>query len=406
MSQRNTSLPWTTPIQRWPEVLRVTCLAPVLVASTAAAAAVEFGDRIEIHGYGGWAYGNTDGNLYLVGSDDGEYGNAEFTLNVSANPVEKLTLVAQVQLESHRDESDTHLDYAFAEWAFSDALRVRAGRAKHPFGIYAEIFDVGTLRPFYTLPQGIYGPQGITAQSYNGVGLTGSHYGASGWGVQYDVYGGQFEGEIAIPGPLALNPATLLEPAIPAPFRLEDVVGARLNLVAPIAGLTFGFSAYDGKESVVNLESPLDLPTKESYTSYGSHLEYLDDAWSVRAEVSRYETPRRESEGWYAEVGYRLTPNWQVAVRHDSTQAEIPGFLPFFPPEIAVLTDELLSHDDTGMALNYWFNPNLVLRLNYHRVEGNRFAFPDDPSRALAALQSGRLPEKTDLILFGGQFSF
>jgi hypothetical protein len=50
-------------------------------------------------------------------------------------------------------------DYGFAEWRFSDALRLHAGRMKHPFGIYSEIFDVGTLRPFYTLSQSVYGAQ-------------------------------------------------------------------------------------------------------------------------------------------------------------------------------------------------------------------------------------------------------
>ena len=70
---------------------------------------------------------------------------------------------------------DVELDYAFAEWFVSDALKIRMGRVKHPFGLYGEIFDVGTLRPFYLLPQSIYGPNGFTAKAYNGVGLTGNY---------------------------------------------------------------------------------------------------------------------------------------------------------------------------------------------------------------------------------------
>ena len=27
---------------------------------------------------------------------------------------------------------------------------MRVGRSKHPFGIYTEVFDIGTLRPFFT----------------------------------------------------------------------------------------------------------------------------------------------------------------------------------------------------------------------------------------------------------------
>ena len=39
-----------------------------------------------------------------------------------------------------------------------------------PFGNYTEIYDVGTLRPFYHLPQATYGPTGQIAESYDGIG--------------------------------------------------------------------------------------------------------------------------------------------------------------------------------------------------------------------------------------------
>src|SRR5688572_31997297 len=54
---------------------------------------------IDIHGFGGWAYGKTDGHKYSLGTEEGEYDNAEFALNVSAKPIEKLSIVAQVRLE-------------------------------------------------------------------------------------------------------------------------------------------------------------------------------------------------------------------------------------------------------------------------------------------------------------------
>ena len=56
-----------------------------------------------------------------------------------------------------------------------------------------------------------------------------------------------------------------------------------------------------------------------------------------------------------------------------------------------------------AVALSYWFTANLVLRLELHQVEGNRFAQPDDLDAAIAA---GTLDRDTRLIQFGGQFSF
>jgi hypothetical protein len=113
-------------------------------------------------------------------------------LALSARPVEKLRVSTLFELEQQEgaQKLEPALEYAFAEWKFSEALRVRAGRVKLPFGIYTEILDVGTLRPFFTLPQGVYGPTGTVVPGYNGIGLTGrwSHGGT--WALQYDVYGG------------------------------------------------------------------------------------------------------------------------------------------------------------------------------------------------------------------------
>src|SRR5687767_376284 len=101
----------------------------VLAALTTAPLFAQTGtSSIDIHGFGGWAYGRTDGHKYGLAREEGEYDNAEFALNVSAKPIEKLSIVAQMRLESGGEHNQAELDYAFAEWAFSDAARVRAGR--------------------------------------------------------------------------------------------------------------------------------------------------------------------------------------------------------------------------------------------------------------------------------------
>src|SRR5687768_8422625 len=94
-------------------------------ASTAFAQTTD--SKIDIHGFGGWAYGKTNGHKYGVAAEDGEYDNAELALNVAAKPIEKLSVVAQMRLESGSEDQQVELDYAFAEWAFSDAARVRVG---------------------------------------------------------------------------------------------------------------------------------------------------------------------------------------------------------------------------------------------------------------------------------------
>ena len=63
-------------------------------------------------------------------------------------------------------------------------------------------------------------------------------------------------------------------------------------------------------------------------------------------------------------------------------------------------------HEDLGLALNYWLNPGFVLKLNFHRVEGNRLAFPTQPERILELLGGTPLDDRTDLIQFGIQLGF
>lgn len=68
-------------------------------------------------------------------------------------------------------------------------------------------------------------------------------------------------------------------------------------------------------------------------------------------------------------------------------------------PEVASLNE----HKDVAFALNYWFSPNLVIKTEYHRVEGNRFASPnwDNFWQIFFGIE-----DQTSLFQIGAQFSF
>jgi len=406
MEPRSTPVGWPPPAPakvRALPVLALLMLCPLCLSpgTPLPAAATDLGSSVDLHGFGGWAFGETDGNRYTVGTENGEYDNAAFALNLNANPYENLNLVFQMDLELENSEVDVELDYAFAEWFFSDAARFRIGRVKHPYGLYAEVFDVGTVRPFFFLPQSIYGPQGFTAKAYNGLGVTGTRYGAGDWGVQYDVYGGQIQGELAFPGPLSANPAEALEGEVENNFEINDLLGLRINLLTPVEGLLFGVSAYSGDErfpdgSEANVEFDRDV--------YGGHVEYIGSRLWVRTEFAHFEEGDRfEEDGAYLELAYKLTEHWQLAARYDEWDAEIPGIDTANFPDFF---QQILEHQETALGLNYWFNPSFVVKLSYHLIEGNRFAFPDDPQVIQQSIFTNDLEDETDLLVFGAQFSF
>jgi len=383
--------------------LVVTAMLALLALAPRPGVAAGLLDNLEIHGFGGWAYGNTDGLTYAVGSSDGKYDNAELALNVSARPSDRLSLVAQVYFESDDSDSnqskDAELDYAFAEWFVSDALKIRIGRVKHPFGLYGEIFDVGTLRPFYLLPQGMYGPNGYTAKAYNGVGLTGNHEIGAGWGLQYDVYGGEIEGDFNVPGLLSVTDDVALEPEVALGFTVKDTIGGRVVLSTPIDGLSFGASAYRGDERVGE-----DQAARTTRKTWVAHAEYLNDPWTVRAERGELSnTGQFKSKTGYFELAYKVTEHWELAGRYDDWSATLPG------TDLSILPGifpQLLEHQEVAFGVNYWFNPSFVVRLDLHQVDGNRFAFVDSPEAVLDALTTDTLDDQTQLIVLGAQFSF
>lgn len=369
--------------------------AALLVLSISAPAIAQSSNPIEIHGFGGWAYGKTNGLAMSIGTKEGAYDNAQFALNVSAKPYDKLSLVAQTRLSS---SGGADLDYAFAEWSFSDALKFRAGRVKHPFGIYGEVFDLGTVRPFYLLPQSLYGPNGFTARAYNGAGVTGNVELQHHWGVQYDLYAGQIEGDFETPGLISGVPALFSEPNIKFGFHVDNTVGGRLSVATPIDGLSVGASGYRGKAY-----TGLSNIATATRTVTAAHIDYSGSRLTIRAEGGRLVNGTDFSvNSKYAEVAYKLTSHWQISGRTEKLIVDPNLNLSRLPS----IYGQLLRNSENAIGVGYWFRPDFVVRASYHAVDGNRFAFPETSGEVLNALQTDHLAKKTNMLVLGAQFSF
>lgn len=271
-------------------------------------------------------------------------------------------------------------DYAFAQWKFADPLILRIGKIKQPYGIYTEIYDIGTLRPFFNLPQGSYGLPGFGTKAYNGIGFTGTFFRGSRWNLQYDVYGGEIyllETEIPFEG--EFNPV------------LEKCFGGKLTLYTPIEGLNFSLSSFTGASGLK------ELPIyKGRYLFYASSVEYITDDWIIRSEYTHYgkENGDISHNSAYLEVAYEFIEDWQIAACYDWSDVEVTDFAEVLQP--------FTEHKAWSLGINYWFSSELVLKLSYHSVKGNRFAQPED---LLNAIMTGAW-EDTQLVLFGAQFSF
>ena len=375
-------------------------------AETTAAQSFDF-DDVRVNGYGTWGYGRTDENHYLTGTEAGDFSHTVLSLGVNAKPHEQLAIILQVKFANGDEGEEVHADYAFAEWAFTDGFKMRVGQVKLPFGLYTEVFNVGTLRPFLELPQGIYGGTGIVSEAFRGGSVTGSWYGSD-WGFEYDGYGGQlaldvFDAHFSVFGAehgdeeVEAEHDAALEEEHGAEVEeghgaaegahgdeiLNNLVGGRFNLVRPMSGLKFGVSAYSGKAELAEAQ----------HVAWAASGEYLTGPWSLRSEYGRHvEGDEVHVSSAYFEGAYKITKAVQAAFRYDWSDTELPEIDSSSAPS-------LLTHRDYGIGLNYWFQPEFVVKFAYHIVDGNRFAIPDD-------IEEHALVEKTNLFTFGASFSF
>jgi len=379
-------------------MLRTAMAACALTLFACCPLVAQDGRSVDIHGFGGWSFGDTDVNRFLGAEPNGEYSKTTFAAKLTGTTSAAVQVNAQLFFRNGFDGSQVSLDYAFADWQLHNAVHLRVGKVKHPFGIYNEVAGLGTVRPFLNLPQSVYGPIALISKSYRGLGVRGSVAVRGGWSVEYDVYGGgiEYEQEESALDLLALP---LVDSTLGGSlFESEAVIGARLVVQTPFDGLRLGGSAYSGR-----LDLPL-APTSTRFRTVGVSAEYVVDRTWVRAEYvhqrDRLAALQDCESAYYVEVAQFLGDHWQVAGEWGGIDIDVQ-----LPPEFVGL-DDLLRHRDRALGLNYWVSPQFGFKASVHWVEGNLMAELSPPDLEQLAFTRSSPHPKTRLMQFGAQFSF
>ncbi|MFN8095716.1 MAG: hypothetical protein U0599_26450 [Vicinamibacteria bacterium] len=377
--------------------------ALLFVLAATAAHAQSAGERYSLRGFGGWALGRTDNeNVYgYVASGDTEYANYNFALNLAAKPTDKLSIRSQAFWGEDLRGRRVDLDYVFVEWAQSPKLKFRAGKVLSPFGLYTETYDVGTLRPFYLLPQFYAGTQGLLPKSYLGGGLTGSFELGENWELDYDAFGGEVHfNRVKSTVILGQDPSTGLP--VSQTFDLDligrGMFGGRLGISSPAKGLQLGVSALHADiYQSVNGGPRETYPVTEEATLANAYARYDRGPFRVQAEYFYAFADSVALWSGYVEASYRIGRHWQLAGTYDRGQLN-----PDAGSLYATLPDQLKRHESVGLALNFWASPDVAFKLNGYSVHGNQAARSDD----ILDTVLGRLDDSTYVLVLGTQFSF
>jgi hypothetical protein len=275
------------------------------------------------------------------------------------------------------------------------------GKTPIPFGIYSEVYDVGTVRPFYLLPQFYEGSLGLIPKAYLGAGLTGVHPVSDAWEIQYDAFGGEIRFEPFTTAFVSgIDPGTGLPQFSSTEAQLvgRPMVGGRLLLASPTKGFDLGGTVFYADELLQRVAGGELVPysVTESATFVNLRAQYQKRAFAARAEWFGALARDADVKSFYVEASYKLGAHWQLAAQYEKTDLTLLAGDESVP-------GPLRRHESVGLALNFWVSPNLALKLNGYSIDGNLLAQPTAPGLAVVL---GTLDDSTTAVVIGAQFSF
>lgn len=361
---------------RWNSLL----LASLLTATTAEAEGLA-DTHYRIQGFAAETLiSSTNNNFFGESRDSISPDFTEIGLQGFWLPLDALQLSGQIlyRRAGESDQEGLRLDYAQADWRFyqndSTQLGIKLGKVKVPYGLYNETRDVPFTRPSILLPQAIYldnsrslliAAPGAIFHGSN-VSPSGTFDFTLGWAqpdfssesVEYVFLGtsrsGKLEGKPSFSTSLrwdAPTDTTLMLTYIDAKADYEP--GAPDNLAAGSIRFRNLLLSFQQRFDTLTLTGEYGKPRTER-SGFGTALPDTS----------------RDSAAYYLQGEWRFHPEWELVLRneinyrdtHDKSGQKIHA--------ATGLPAHILYTDDWVVGLRWDATPNLMLRAEYHHVNG------------------------------------
>ncbi len=295
--------------------------------------AVNFGDSLQLHGYGDLAqtHSNVDAG--------GERRGARLTsYNLSLVGTWELSDRTSVwaQVFQSTEPGRPRIDWAYVDHRSANGLRWRAGQVRLPFGLHNEFRDVQALRPGATLPMVYDEELGIVDESFYGASLESEHRFAAS-ALSYEIYA--------------------VGALLPGGDRTSygRGVGGRAVLETPLPGLSFRLSGYSAR-----LDPERD-GARLAKRATALSLRWEQGPWDVQAETSRAWRYDHAIRAHYLQGSWQPVDAWELMARVERAVTDT-----------AQSGDDAFTESRRVLGLAWRFNHNLGVRLEHrwHRGYG------------------------------------
>jgi len=351
-------------------------LALSLSASSSMAQSFKIGDKeVQVHGSLQQGFGLTnDNNVLTMNTTRGSVEMTDAAVNVSSSPTRKLRLGAQLYVRNigQLGNGALQLDWAFADYKFTDALGVRAGKIKTVLGLFTDTQDMEFLYTWALLPQGIY-PLDLRS-------ITIAHVGG-------DVYG---EVKLGKAGSLAYTAyAGFVQDDDRGGYRygVQDAgLGFRAGVTShgggfdtrwttPVNGLMTGYSFTQNKDSVDLVVEAYRLnfnATTKPARRQAAYADYQASRLRLSGEVRRELTDTVLTPAVYAEAVTRSASSFVAASYRLAKQFEVGSYYSHYVYDTALPSSNQDNHlFDTAVTGRVDLNRFWNVKVEGHFIDGN-----------------------------------
>ena len=353
-------------------------LAAMWFYSMNAASAQSLDDlKIQVHGYAtqGFVY-STNNNWDTTNSTDGSAAWTEAVVNLTAQPVPKLSVGVQARyfLLGNYGNAIT-LDWAQADYKVNERFGFRVGKVKTPAGMLNEVQDIDPAYLWVLPPQSIYpmASRNSTLAHYGGVVYGALPLGESFGKLNYRAYGGQrvVSGDDGYLQPFRDEGLTL-------PNGLTGrLFGGTLAWSAPIQGLTAGASVDSEALSGGIAAGPYvgTFSTQRFYpvyffTRYERRKAMFAGEYSriavrsvVKLPIAPPEYIATDQRSFYAMASYKLSQKLTAGMYYSSSI------------DLQVPVSSARFQKDWNLSARYDLSPFLYLKAEQHFIDGTELGY-------------------------------